>query len=123
MFTNTDKLAKPIRVTQYLFYLNAAIWLLFGVISLFRMATGESVYSITLLVVAFLMFSNMVAMLVAGFVIRWPRKKWFWLATAVLLINIILTFTDQVGIFDLITLFLDVSILGLLIANRDWFGL
>ncbi|MBE2223209.1 MAG: hypothetical protein IAF02_16825, partial [Anaerolineae bacterium] len=49
--------------------------------------------------------------------------RWFWLATAVLLINIILTFTDQVGIFDLLTLLLDVVILSLLIANRDWFGL
>lgn len=123
MSTNPVKIEKPIRVIQLLFYLNAAIWLVFGLISLYRIGSGESAYLITMFVIAVLMFGNVMALLIAGYVVRWPRKHWFWLATAVILINIILTFTDQMGVFDLLTLFLDVIILGLLIANRDWFGL
>ena len=123
MLIQSSEETRFIRIAQILFFVNAIIWLLFGVVSLYRMATGESDYAITLLVIAIFMFGNVAAMLVAGFVIRWPQKRWFWLATAVLLINIILTFTDQVGIFDLLTLLLDVVILSLLIANRHWFGL
>ena len=120
MFTE-DKVEKQIRMAQTLLFVNAAVWLLFGLISLVRMATGESAATSTLLVVAVLMFGNVAALLIAGIVVRKPQKRWFWLVTAVLLINIILTFTDQVGIFDLLTLLLDLLILSLIIANRAWF--
>lgn len=123
MHNDSEKLPKPICIVRILFYLNAVIWLLFGLVSLYRLGTGDNAYSITMLVVATLMFGNVAALLVAGYVAKWPQKRWFWLATAVLLINIILTFTDQVGLFDLLTLLLDVIIFSLLIANRDWFGL
>lgn len=123
MHTNSEKLAKPIRLVRSLFYLNGVIWLVLGVISLFRLGSGGNAYLITMLVIAILMCGNAAVMVATGFVLKWPQKRWFWLATAVLLINIILTFTDQVGIFDLLTLLLDVVILSLLIANRDWFGL
>ena len=120
MFTE-DKVEKQIRMAQILLFMNAAVWLLFGLISLVRIATGESAATSTLLVVAVLMFGNVAALLIAGIVVRKPQKRWFWLVTAVLLINIILTFTDQVGIFDLLTLLLDLLILSLIIANRAWF--
>jgi hypothetical protein len=123
MITDTVKLKRTIRMTRILFYLNALIWLVFGVISLYRLGSGESAYVLTMLVVAVLMFGNVAAMLVAGFVLKWPRKWSFWLATAVLLINIVLTFTDQVGLADLATLLLDLVILSLLIVSREWFGL
>ena len=120
MFTE-DKVEKQIRMAQILLFMNAAVWLLFGFISLVRMAMDESAATSTLLVVAVLMFGNVAALLIAGVVVRKPQKRWFWLVTAVLLINIILTFTDQVGIFDLLTLLLDLLILSLIIANRAWF--
>lgn len=123
MSTESEKLIKPIRIVRILFYLNAAIWLVFGLISLYRLGSGDNAYLITMLVIAILMFGNVVALTLSGFVLKWRQKRWFWLGTAVLLINIILTFTDQVGLFDLLTLLLDVIILSLLIANRDWFGL
>lgn len=123
MHTDSEKLPKPICIVRFLFYLNAVIWLLLGLISLYRLGTGDNAYPVTMLVVAILMFGNVVALMLSGFMLKWPQKRWFWLGTAVLLINIILTFTDQVGLFDLLTLLLDVIILSLLIANRDWFEL
>ncbi len=56
----------PIKAAQVLFFLNAAIWLLFGVISLARMATSGSGRPIATVVVAILMLGNAGAMLVAG---------------------------------------------------------
>ena len=121
MSIEINKLPKPIQIIRILFYLNAAMWLVFGVISLVHLANSEAVYFMTMLVIAILMFGNVAALVVAGFVLKWPLKHWFWLATAVLLINIVLTFTDQVGFFDLITLLLDLLIMSLLITNREWF--
>ena len=57
MFTE-DKVEKQIRMAQILLFMNAAVWLLFGLISLVRIATGESAATSTLLVVAVLMFGN-----------------------------------------------------------------
>jgi len=44
----------------------------------------------------------------------------FYVALAVLLVNIVLTFTDQFGLFDLLTLLLDLIILALLLAGRQF---
>ena len=90
MHTDTEKLTKPIRLVRSLFYLNGVIWLVLGVISLFRLGSGSNAYLITMLVIAILMFGNAAVMVVTGFVLKWPQKRWFWLATAVLIINIIL---------------------------------
>ena len=123
MQIDSAKLERSIQIMRILFYLNAAIWLVLGVVSLLRIANEGAVYSMTILVVALFMFGNMAALLLSGFVLKWQQKRWFWLVTAVLLINIILTFTDQVGLFDLLTLLLDLIILSLLIVNREWYGL
>jgi len=112
---------KQIRVTQLLFYLNAAIWLIFGLISLYRLQVNTVTNEIAFLVIASLMFGNVAMLLISGYVLKWPHKRWFWLVTAVLLINIVLTFTDQVGIFDLITLLIDLLSLSFLVVNREWF--
>ncbi|MBP6470897.1 MAG: hypothetical protein KBE23_14785 [Chloroflexi bacterium] len=45
----------------------------------------------------------------------------FYVALAVLLVNIVLTVTDQFGLFDLLTLLLDLIILALLLAGRRQF--
>jgi hypothetical protein len=72
-------------------------------------------------IVALLMFGNVAAMLVSAWL---AGKRWKWgyfLALAVLLANILLTFTDQFGFLDLVTLLLDLAILGLLLGQRAWY--
>jgi hypothetical protein len=66
-------------------------------------------------VVGILMFGNAGAMLLAGIGIGKPRRLFYLFAMAVLAVNIILTFTDQFGIFDLLTL------LAFLILARSWY--
>ena len=107
-----------VRVAQALFFTNAAIWLVFGVVSLIRMGSGNPDFMITALIIAVLMFGNVGAMLVCGIGIRTRRRLFYYLAIVVLAINIVLTFTDQVGAFDVITVVVDLLLLGLLIATR-----
>lgn len=71
--------------------------------------------------VGILVFGNAAAMLLAGIVIGWPRRLFYLFALAVLGVNIVLTFTDQVGIWDVLTLLVDLALVGLLIAGRNWY--
>ncbi|MGW8251700.1 MAG: hypothetical protein ACWGO1_13735 [Anaerolineales bacterium] len=116
-----ERSAKPpreIRLAQWLFYLNAVIWLVFGVTSLLRLSSTGSTAYITLLVIAVLMLGNAAAMLLAGWGLG-RRSRWlYFFAMAVLAVNILLTFTDQFGIFDLLTLLIDIGVLTLLVMGR-----
>jgi hypothetical protein len=106
-----------IKTAQAGFFLNAAIWLALGLWSLPRLASKAN-QAITMLVIAIMMFGNVVAFLFCGLTIG-RKSKWFALiAYFVLGVNILLTFTDQVGILDWITLIIDLAVLGLLIAGR-----
>ena len=115
----SSKVPNSVIATQSLFFINAAIWLLFGVVSLTRMATGSSDQTITTLVVAILMFGNVGAMLLAGIGLGRRQRLFYYFGIALLAVNIILTVTDGFGIFDFVTLVIDVVLLGLLIATRS----
>lgn len=52
---------------------------------------------------------------------RGRKRLKYYLAVAFLSVNILLTVTDQVGLFDWITLVLDVGLLALLVATRAKF--
>ncbi|MCX6029164.1 MAG: hypothetical protein NT169_07650 [Chloroflexi bacterium] len=108
-----------VRAAQAVFFLNAAIWLQFGVLSLIRMAGGSPDRAITAGIVAILMFGNVAAMLLCGVGLGKQQKRFYYLAVAVLVVNILLTVTDQFGVLDFITLVIDVGLLALLIATRS----
>ncbi len=110
-----------VRAAQILFYTNAAIWLIFGGYTLVAMAYRAANQGITMWIVGILMFGNAGAMLLAGFGIGRPRRLFFLFAIVVLAINIFLTFTDQFGIFDFLTLLVDIVALTLLVLSRSWY--
>ena len=117
----TRQLLDPVKTAQAIFRLNAVIWLVFGIISLVRLAGNPTHQTITLFVVASLMFVNVGAMLLSAWLIS-KRNQWLYLiALTVLLGNIILTFTDQFGLFDLITLVIDLILLGIMLVKREQF--
>jgi len=108
-----SKAPTPVIVAQAIFLLNAAIWILFSILTLRRM------HESTAWIIAILMAGNAGAMLLAGWGIG-KRQKWFYyLGIAVLAVNIVLTVTDEFGLFDLITLLIDVILLVLLLATRS----
>ncbi|MCO6450055.1 MAG: hypothetical protein J5I90_04630 [Caldilineales bacterium] len=111
-----------VRASQVLFYANAVVWLALGAISLWRLSASPA-QSLTFLIVALLMFGNVAAMLLAGWGLGKLRRRYFYLAIFVLVINIILTFTDEFGLLDFLTLMLDLTLLGMLIYSRRlYFG-
>ena len=68
------------------------------------------------------MAGNAALMAAAGLVVQRPRRRYLFFALAVLLANIILTITDEFGLFDLITLVIDLAILVLLILSRSYYN-
>jgi hypothetical protein len=118
MITQTSTKPRTILIAQYLFGLNAVIWLIFGIFGILRLAGGSSTPTITLWVVTSLMFGNVGAMLLAGLWLGKQSKWAFFFALAVLSFNILLTFTDQVGFFDILTAIIDLGLLGLLLYDR-----
>ncbi|MFN2111081.1 MAG: hypothetical protein ACK2UI_15610 [Anaerolineae bacterium] len=104
-----------VRVAQILFFLDAAIWIALGITSLLNVARG-STSIMTAIVIGVLMFGNAGAMVLSGFGLgKW--RGFYYLALAVLLVNIVLTFTDQVGLLDILTFLLDLALLMLLITT------
>jgi hypothetical protein len=109
---------RMVRAVQTLFFLNTGIWVGLGVWSLVNPAVVNLNSKMAGLIIAVLMFGNALAMLVCGIGLGKRQKRFFYLALTVLLINIILTVTDQFGILDLLTLVIDLALLGILIADR-----
>lgn len=109
-----------IYAAQLLFIASAVIWLFLMIITLTRVS-GTPGQRITALVIAIFMLGNAGAMAAAGVGIGKRKRIFFSFAVFVLLVNIILTFTDQFGLLDFITLAIDVVVLGLLIANRSYY--
>ena len=109
------KTPDAVRAAQVLFFLNAAIWVILGITSLLRVSRSPTSI-MTAIVIGILMFGNAGAMVVSGFGLgKW--RGFYYLALAVLLVNIVLTFTDQVGLLDILTFVLDLALLVLLIAT------
>ena len=116
--------AKPrtVFLAQTLFFLNGLIWLALGVVGLVRLADSGNP-SVTLWLVAILMFGNVGAMLIAGLWLG-QRSRWaFFFALVVLVVNILLTFTDQVGFWDILTVLIDLGLLGFLLYDcKNYFS-
>lgn len=65
------------------------------------------------------MLGNAAAMLVAGIGIGRQNRLFFFFAILVLVLNLLLSLTDQFGVYDFITLLITGFLLGLLIATRS----
>ena len=118
---NVKSNCNTLKMTQALLCLNAIVWLLFGIISLLRLSARYSEQSFVLVIIAIMMFGNVIAMLLTAWLLGKQKKLFYILALIVLFVNIILTFTDQFGLFDFITLLIDLIILGLLLTKRNSF--
>jgi hypothetical protein len=112
------KAPTPVRMAQALFFLNAVAWLLFGIYTLTQMAGRYPGQSMTMWIVGTLMLGNCAAMLLCGAGLGTQHRLFCYLALGVLVINSVLTVTDELGIFDLLTGLFDVILLILLITTR-----
>lgn len=106
------------KAAQALFYLNALIWLGFGLYTLVNMLGRYPDGAITVYVIGFMMLGNVGAMCLSGILLGWQNKWFYFFSIFVLVSNVVLTVTDQFGFFDLATLILDLVIFWLLISIR-----
>lgn len=84
--------------------------------------SGKPDQSTVMLGIAILMFGNVGALILCGLIVG-KRSRWaFLFALVVLSVNIVLTVTDQFGLIDLITMLIDLAILGLLFFDRAKYG-
>jgi hypothetical protein len=106
-----EKSLKPLRTTQALFFLNAALMLAVGVLTLVR--PPQSSLGLTIFT-AVLLFIDAALLAGCAIIIARRQKLLNLIAAVVLAANILLTVLDEVGLPDLIVLVLFLSNLILL---------
>lgn len=113
-----SRLTNPLRLTQILFYVSGAVWVLLGIAALWRMNAGGLLTPISAIMIGMLMFGNAFILLLAGVGLAERTRLTYLFALLILVVNIVLAFTDQFGLFDLLTLLLNLLILALLLIYR-----
>lgn len=108
-----------VNTARWSFVILGVIWFVFGVYSLIRINGGSMSLSSFGWIIAGLMFVNGAVLIWIGWELREARRFYFYLALLVLAGNILLTITDEFGIYDLITLILTISLAILLLVIRS----
>lgn len=121
--TSQTRIANPLQWTQGLLYLNAALWVLIGGYTLWRMSVGGDLDGMSAIFVGMLMFGNAFILALAAVGLGERTRLTYLFAFLILLVNSLLTITDQVGWFDLLTLALNLLTLALLIGYRKQLGM
>jgi len=115
------RLPGALRLARWLLLANAAIWLVFGLLTHIRpeglSGLGQAFYWI----VAGLMAANAALFLASAIAVGLKRRAAWTFILAVLAVNILFTFTHQVGFFDLATFAIDAVILALLLVKFRWY--
>jgi hypothetical protein len=106
-----------VKIAQILFYLIGGIWLVLAAITFINRGGMQSGYWL----IALLMVGNGAALIMIGLGLRKYRRLFFRLGLALVAVNILLTFTDQFGLWDLLTLIIDLALFNVLILNRRHF--
>jgi hypothetical protein len=107
---------KMLTLTKRMLFLNAAVWVVFGVLGVFRAVEGGS--SLRWILSA-LMFANAAVMLWFGVMLGSGRNWLFFLAILYMALNVVLSITDQFGWIDALILLLNLIVLGLLFVTRQ----
>jgi hypothetical protein len=112
-----DRTKTMLNLTRYTFFLNAAVWLAFGVASLLTRALSDG--SPLHWVITVLMIANAMVMLWFGVKIVSGQKWIFFLGILYMALNVVLSITDQFGWIDALILLLNLCLLGLLFITRQ----
>ena len=110
--------ANQFKAARLLSFLLAGIWFVFGGIYLIRRLYTVPDLPGWLWIVGLLMFGNAASFVLAGFGLGTGRRMYFYFTLLLLAANILLTFTDEFGVFDFLTLFLLLIMLVLLLWSR-----
>lgn len=112
---NINQTSKMLKLARSLFFINAAVWLIFGALGFMRAMTSTSDLR---LILSVLMIANAAVMIWFGVVIVTGRNWVLFLAILYMALNVVLSITDQFGWIDAIILLLNLSLLGILFITR-----
>ena len=111
-----NQISNLLKMTRTAFFINAAVWLAFGLASLFFRAIDES--TLTRWVITVMMIANAIVMIWFGIMIPSGRSWIIFLAILYMALNVVLSIADQFGWVDAIILLLNLCVLGMLLFTR-----
>lgn len=104
------------RSIQGLLLLDMIVWLVLAGMTLFEQAPAASDIVNYQQYLGLLMIGN--ALIFGIFAFYYPKPRFRMMAVVWLMVNIVLTFTDQFGLYDILTLVLDVLIVVLILIQK-----
>jgi hypothetical protein len=109
---------KLVRIAKRAYFILGVVWFVFGLVRITGLLSEDRILSNAEWIAAILMFANALVLVLIG---RWLKEdqRWpYYFGLLVLLTNILLTITDDFGVFDLIYLALAISLFVFLIITR-----
>ena len=115
---DNERVSKILKLTRKLLFVNAGVWLIFGVLGFSRAMTetGNLRFMLSVLMVA-----NAIVMAALGVLISGGGRWVLWGAILYMVLNVVLSITDQFGWVDALILLLNLIILGLLFVVQQRF--
>jgi hypothetical protein len=92
-----------------------------GITTLLRLGQTSPQIKVIMAIMGMMMFGNAGAMLLSAWLLPKKRMPFVIFALVILAINILLTFTDQVGFWDWATVLIDFTLVGILLGRWKFF--
>ncbi|MEA3440642.1 MAG: hypothetical protein U9R58_10200 [Chloroflexota bacterium] len=108
-----------IMVIRWMFCIQALVWIIFGAFNLVKGVDSTSEMANMSWIMSVIMFGFACLLIWVGWSIGRMDQRFFFIGLIVLGLTIILTVTDEFGVFDLIILVLNVVTFALLIMARS----
>jgi hypothetical protein len=112
-------LPRSIRITRALFFLISTIWVIFAIVTVRMIDSHDQGSSGLSWILSILMIANAGLLFWVGWRLARQNLSSYILALVVLGANILLTITDEFGIYDAITLAIYIPVFFLLVTTRS----
>lgn len=112
---------KPLRLARLLLLVDALVWIGLGIRGLVSFPVEDS-YAVLAWVILALMWLNALLFLWVAWGVGRGNRTLFWLGVAQVAVNLALSVTNQIGVWDVLVLLLNAVLLVLLFAQRKLFG-
>ena len=100
-----------LKLARNALFFNALVWAILSVLSFVRAAQGDSDYR---WILSGLMLANAAVMAIFGIILDYGRRWAFLISVLYMVVNAVLSITDQFGVWDALILFINLVTLGLL---------
>jgi hypothetical protein len=92
------------RAARILFFIDAVVWVAFGIAILTRLPMWSETQSVVMVVVAGLMLGNAAALFLAGLMVGARPPRYVRLTALLAALNAVTSVMDQIGLLDLLSL-------------------